>query len=217
MSAPDSSLVAFGLAVREVRKARALTQADAAEALGISRTYLGQIENGQAHNLTFRLAREVADLFGLGLFGLLFPGAASATAHSITEMERRRATLPAPTTVEQAVREMEWHRGVTGVSNDDLLRACVEARGTLLCISEKYEEEILPLLRDLYRDAVRGVTSATRNRRIKDLISTLERGEDGVGHGLPGPAFKALDETLGGLPLSLPAVGLLSDTDDIPP
>lgn len=50
----------FGARVRERRQQKGLTQGDLAERLGISRTYLSQIEGGRAQNLSYRLATALA-------------------------------------------------------------------------------------------------------------------------------------------------------------
>lgn len=59
----DLDLVRFGRAVATARKRDGWTQAEAAVALGISRTYFAQIESAKAKNLTLRLARQVGHLF----------------------------------------------------------------------------------------------------------------------------------------------------------
>ena len=50
----------FGARVRERRLEENMTQGDLALRVGISRTYLGQIEQGIALNLTFRLAQQLS-------------------------------------------------------------------------------------------------------------------------------------------------------------
>jgi transcriptional regulator with XRE-family HTH domain len=43
---PDPLLAAFGIAVRQLRLGRGLTQEGLAEAAGIHRTYIGDVERG---------------------------------------------------------------------------------------------------------------------------------------------------------------------------
>lgn len=61
----DDDLKRFGEDVREQRKAQNLNQEELADRVGISRTYLSQIEQGRATNLSFRLAQKLSVILGL--------------------------------------------------------------------------------------------------------------------------------------------------------
>jgi len=61
----STQLEAFGAQVQRWRKSEGLNQAELAEQVGISRTYLSQIEQGRAQNLSFRLASELSELLGI--------------------------------------------------------------------------------------------------------------------------------------------------------
>lgn len=57
----------FGDRVRAARKSDKLKQAELAEKVGISRTYLSQIEQGRARNLSLRLAQKLSEKLGIEL------------------------------------------------------------------------------------------------------------------------------------------------------
>ena len=57
----------FGDRVRTARKNEGLKQAELADKVGISRTYLSQIEQGRARNLSLRLAQKLSEKLGIEL------------------------------------------------------------------------------------------------------------------------------------------------------
>jgi len=59
------SLERFGENVRTERKNQGYSQADLADKVGISRTYLSQIEQGRAQNLSLRLAQRLSTVLGI--------------------------------------------------------------------------------------------------------------------------------------------------------
>lgn len=59
--------------LRAYRKARALSQEDFADVLGVHRTYMGGIERGE-RNLTLRSVEKIAETLGLDPLVLLTPG-----------------------------------------------------------------------------------------------------------------------------------------------
>ncbi|MCS3632095.1 transcriptional regulator with XRE-family HTH domain [Salinibacter ruber] len=59
------SLDRFGENVRRERKNQGYSQADLAEKVDISRTYLSQIEQGRAQNLSLRLAQRLSTVLGI--------------------------------------------------------------------------------------------------------------------------------------------------------
>jgi len=59
------SLERFGERVRTQRKKDGYSQADLAEKVEISRTYLSQIEQGRAQNLSLRLAQRLSTVLGI--------------------------------------------------------------------------------------------------------------------------------------------------------
>ncbi|WP_263835073.1 helix-turn-helix domain-containing protein [Salinibacter sp.] len=59
------SLERFGENVRRERKNQGYSQADLAEKVDISRTYLSQIEQGRAQNLSLRLAERLSTVLGI--------------------------------------------------------------------------------------------------------------------------------------------------------
>lgn len=61
------NLEQFGDRVRAARKAQEMKQAELADRVGISRTYLSQIEQGRARNLSFRLAQGLSEKLGIDL------------------------------------------------------------------------------------------------------------------------------------------------------
>lgn len=56
----DERMVAFGKRVREVRKARGISQEKLAEMAGIDRSYMGNIERGEK-NITLKKIYEICD------------------------------------------------------------------------------------------------------------------------------------------------------------
>jgi transcriptional regulator with XRE-family HTH domain len=59
------SLERFGENVRSERKKQGYSQEDLAEKIEISRTYLSQIEQGRAQNLSLRLAQRLSTVLGI--------------------------------------------------------------------------------------------------------------------------------------------------------
>jgi transcriptional regulator with XRE-family HTH domain len=59
------SLERFGENVRSERKKQGYSQEDLAEKVEISRTYLSQIEQGRAQNLSLRLAQRLSTVLGI--------------------------------------------------------------------------------------------------------------------------------------------------------
>ena len=60
-------LFAIGKQIREARKSRKITQADVADAIGMSRTTIGQIENGTVQEIGVRKLIRVLEFLGLEL------------------------------------------------------------------------------------------------------------------------------------------------------
>lgn len=56
----DERIVAFGKRVREVRKAKGISQEKLAEMAGIDRSYMGNIERGEK-NITLKKIYEICD------------------------------------------------------------------------------------------------------------------------------------------------------------
>ena len=62
-----------GNGLREIRKERGFsTQEELAEAVGVSRTYLSQIETGEAENLTLKMALRICEVLDASISDL-FP------------------------------------------------------------------------------------------------------------------------------------------------
>jgi transcriptional regulator with XRE-family HTH domain len=59
----------IGKQIREARKSRKITQADLAKTLGMSRTTIGQIENGTVQEIGVRKLIRLLDFLGLELRG----------------------------------------------------------------------------------------------------------------------------------------------------
>ena len=58
---------AFGERVRKRRQQEGLSQVELAEKVGISRTYLSEIERGRATNLSWKLVERLAATLGLSM------------------------------------------------------------------------------------------------------------------------------------------------------
>ena len=56
----DERMITFGRRVREVRKAKGISQERLAEMAGIDRSYMGNIERGEK-NITLKKAYEICD------------------------------------------------------------------------------------------------------------------------------------------------------------
>ena len=56
----DERMVAFGKRVREIRKAKGISQEKLAEMAGIDRSYMGNIERGEK-NITLKKIYEICD------------------------------------------------------------------------------------------------------------------------------------------------------------
>jgi len=63
---------ALALRIKELRALQGLTQEDAADRIGIFRTYMSRIESGQA-NPTLTLLHQIAAAFGISLQELFDP------------------------------------------------------------------------------------------------------------------------------------------------
>ena len=62
----DERMVAFGKRVREVRKAKGLSQEKLAEMAGIDRSYMGNIERGEK-NITLKKIYEICDALDIDI------------------------------------------------------------------------------------------------------------------------------------------------------
>ena len=60
-----TQLQEFGALIRKHRREKDMSQEELAENAGISRTYLSQIEQGRAANLSLRLSTRLRELLGL--------------------------------------------------------------------------------------------------------------------------------------------------------
>ena len=60
-------MFAIGKQIRQARKSRKITQADLADAIGMSRTTIGQIENGTVQEIGVRKLIRVLEFLGLEL------------------------------------------------------------------------------------------------------------------------------------------------------
>jgi transcriptional regulator with XRE-family HTH domain len=56
----------FGKQVRQRRKKEGMNQKELAAEAGISRTYLSEIERGEAQNISFRVVEKLEEVLGLG-------------------------------------------------------------------------------------------------------------------------------------------------------
>ena len=56
----------FGKKVRQRRKKDGMNQKELAAKAGISRTYLSEIERGEAQNISFRVVEKLEEVLGLG-------------------------------------------------------------------------------------------------------------------------------------------------------
>lgn len=63
---PFSPMSDFGEQVRERRSKEGLNQKELAEKVGISRTYLSEIERGEAENISFRVVEKIYEELGIG-------------------------------------------------------------------------------------------------------------------------------------------------------
>ena len=66
----NPSLVGLGVAIREARKAKGLSQEALAELAGIDRSYMGGIERGE-HNLAIINLLKISDALGIKASSLL--------------------------------------------------------------------------------------------------------------------------------------------------
>lgn len=66
----DERIVAFGRRVREVRKAKGISQEKLAELAGIDRSYMGNIERGEK-NVTLKKVYEICDALGVNVHDLI--------------------------------------------------------------------------------------------------------------------------------------------------
>ena len=66
----DERIVAFGQRVREVRKAKGISQEKLAELSGIDRSYMGNIERGEK-NVTLKKVYEICDALGIEVQNLV--------------------------------------------------------------------------------------------------------------------------------------------------
>lgn len=66
----DQRLVAFGEKVREIRKAKGLSQEVLADLAGIDRSYMGHIERGD-QNITLTKIYQISDALGVSAAELI--------------------------------------------------------------------------------------------------------------------------------------------------
>lgn len=66
----DERMIAFGKRVREVRKAKGISQERLAEIAGIDRSYMGNIERGEK-NITLKKAYEICDALEVSICKLV--------------------------------------------------------------------------------------------------------------------------------------------------
>ncbi len=66
----DKRIVAFGRRVREVRKAKGISQEKLAELAGIDRSYMGNIERGEK-NVTLKKVYEICDALEIEITDLV--------------------------------------------------------------------------------------------------------------------------------------------------
>lgn len=66
----DERIVAFGRQVREVRKAKGISQEKLAELAGIDRSYMGNIERGEK-NVTLKKVYEICDALDIDIKDLV--------------------------------------------------------------------------------------------------------------------------------------------------
>src|SRR5919112_6100566 len=83
-----------GTALRSVRKARALSLADVAEATGISASFLSLVENDRSDITIGRLVR-LLDFYGISITDLLPPSAAGGYPEVVQPPERKLVRSPA--------------------------------------------------------------------------------------------------------------------------
>ena len=62
----DERILAFGQRVREVRKAKDISQEKLAELAGIDRSYMGNIERGEK-NVTLKKVYEICDALDINI------------------------------------------------------------------------------------------------------------------------------------------------------
>ncbi len=78
---------AIGEQIRKARKSRKITQAELAKALGMSRTTIGQIENGTIQEIGVRKLIRVLEFVGLEL--RVRPAGSPPTLEELREEENR--------------------------------------------------------------------------------------------------------------------------------
>jgi len=78
-------LFAIGKEIRKARRGRKLSQAELARALGMSRTTIGQIENGTVQDIGGRKLMRILEFLGLELRGR--PLGAPPTLDELREKE----------------------------------------------------------------------------------------------------------------------------------
>ncbi len=66
----DERIIAFGKRVREVRKAKGISQEKLAELANIDRSYMGNIERGEK-NITLKKAYEICDALEIEIQNLV--------------------------------------------------------------------------------------------------------------------------------------------------
>ncbi|MGP5179292.1 helix-turn-helix domain-containing protein [Psychrobacter aquimaris] len=67
----DERIIAFGKRVREVRKAKGISQEKLAELANIDRSYMGNIERGEK-NVTLKKVYEICDALEVDISELVF-------------------------------------------------------------------------------------------------------------------------------------------------
>lgn len=61
----------IGKNIRKIRKVRGMTQFVLSEASGISRSYIGDLENGRRHSMSIDTLQKLADKLDVSIFDLL--------------------------------------------------------------------------------------------------------------------------------------------------
>jgi transcriptional regulator with XRE-family HTH domain len=88
-------LAEIGREVRQARRGLGLRQVDVARGAGVSRSWVGRIELGQAPEVGFRLLSIIAAMVGLDLSLKAYPGASPLRDLGHRRLlERFRALLP---------------------------------------------------------------------------------------------------------------------------
>ena len=81
----DRALVEFGGRVRDLRKARGLSQEELADRAGLHFTYIGGVERGE-RNLSLKSINKIADALGVDARELFIPAFAEAKEKETSEL-----------------------------------------------------------------------------------------------------------------------------------